>query len=117
MIRPAFRQFYGAAHRALRARLIEEARGHCAECKARFQDEWLTLAHLEHDPRDRRRVAILCFTCHGRNDTPHRLALARRNRARRTGQLWLYPAMQFEADPAWMVPAEFRQFALFEEAA
>jgi hypothetical protein len=117
MIRPAFRHLYGPAHRALRARLIAETGNHCAKCKGRFQDAWLTLAHLSHDPRDRRHVAILCFTCHGFYDSPHRLALIRRNRARRTGQLWLYPAIEFDHDPAWCVAAEFRQYALFEEAA
>ena len=49
----------------------------------------LNRAHLSHDPLDPENLAFLCPSCHARNDTPQRVAMTRRTRAERAGQLWL----------------------------
>src|SRR3982751_4441836 len=58
-------------------------------------EPYLNAAHLSHDPRDNVRVAVLCPACHSRHDTPQRIAMTRRTRARRSGQLWLLPEIEF----------------------
>jgi hypothetical protein len=116
-LRPEMRPYYGPAWQALRLELIAEARNRCRECGREYPSDELTGAHLRHDPRDRQRdrLAVYCFSCHARHDTPHRILLTRRRRARRHGQLWLYPAMAWEGEAAWLVPDEFRQFFLFDD--
>jgi hypothetical protein len=102
-IRPELRKFYRAPWRAYRRVLIELAGGKCVKCHA--PHPMLNGAHPHHDPRDGTQVCIWCPSCHARHDAPHRLAVMRRTRARRTGQLWLLPELEYAADPAWMTPA------------
>lgn len=103
-IRPENRQYYGATHRAYRAALIAIHGAKCAAC-GRETPKYLNLAHLERDPRSSSIVALRCPTCHGRFDALWNLALARRTRAKRVGQLWLLPELEYAPLPAWMIPA------------
>ncbi len=51
----------------------------------------LTIAHLNHDPRDNRdeNLQALCQWCHLHHDVRFHHANARRTRARKAGQSWL----------------------------
>jgi hypothetical protein len=105
-LRPELRsQFYGAEWRAYRLRLIAIAQNRCAHCGAELPSPRLSGAHVTHDPRDMELVEVLCFACHARNDSGHRLAMMRRSRARRVGQLWLLPEIEWACFPAWLIPA------------
>ena len=102
-IRPEYRaKYYGPAWRAFRAERIAAAGGRCQRC-ARAHPR-LNGAHTTHDPRDLRHVAVWCPSCHARNDAGHRQAVQRRNRARRAGQLWLWPEVEWACVPWWAVP-------------
>ena len=101
-IRPELRKYYGAAWRAYRLILLDIARHRCVKCRAPHPR--LNGAHVTHDPRDNELVQILCPSCHARHDAPHRLAVMRRSAARRTGQLWLTPELEYAPYPAWMIP-------------
>jgi predicted amidophosphoribosyltransferase len=103
-IRPELRHLYRAAHRAERARLIAEHGAICQKCGA-ARETYLNLCHLTHDPLSAKR-ALWCPSCHARNDSPHRLAMMRRTRARRAGQLWLMPEIEFDPVPAWQIPRD-----------
>jgi hypothetical protein len=103
-IRPELRHLYGAAHRAERAALIAKHGAACQRCGApRLRH--LNLAHVTHDPLSEKR-ALWCPACHARNDAPHRVAMMRRTRARRAGQLWLLPELEFDPFPVWQIPGE-----------
>ena len=62
---------------------------------------------------DRRLVAVLCPSCHAKNDTPQRLAMTRRNWAKRRGQLWLSEEIQWGPFPVRTWPLRLRQMKLF----
>jgi hypothetical protein len=40
----------------------------------------LNVAHLTHDPTDQHLLAVLCPSCHAKNDTPQRIAMTRPRR-------------------------------------
>jgi hypothetical protein len=102
-IRPELRHLYrGPEWEAQRAAAIERAGGKCATCRRAHPR--LNGAHRNHDPRDRSSVVAWCPTCHARHDAPHRLAVMRRSHARRHGQLWLLPELEYAPDPEWMIP-------------
>jgi hypothetical protein len=103
-IRPEFRKYYLADWQAYRLTLIELAGNRCTKCRALLDSSELTGAHMTHDPRDMALVSVLCFPCHARHDAPHRLAMMRRSRAKRTGQLWLLPELEYAPFPAWAIP-------------
>lgn len=109
-IRPELRKFYGAEWRLYRAELIEIHGPRCTAC-GRITVVYLNLAHTSHDPRHSP-VALMCAACHNRHDAPHRYAIWRRNRAKRFGQLWLWPEVQWAPYAAWMVPARARALQL-----
>jgi hypothetical protein len=46
----------------------------------------------------------MCNADHNRHDAAHRLAIMRRNRAKRWGQLWLWPEIEYAPYPLWVVP-------------
>jgi hypothetical protein len=102
-IRPEFRRLYGAQHRAYRETLIEVFGPRCMKC-GRECLAYLNLAHTTHDPRAKELVALWCPSCHGRHDAPHSFAVRRRTRAKKVGQLWLLPEIEFAAVPAWLIP-------------
>jgi 5-methylcytosine-specific restriction endonuclease McrA len=61
----------------------------------------LTVAHLNHDPRDNRdeNLAALCQRCHLLHDRKHHAATARRTRAARQRQMWLSFEIENAARP------------------
>jgi hypothetical protein len=63
----------------------------------------MNLIHLLRDPREPV-VALRCPTCHGRFDAGHNRAIARRSAARRAGQMWLLPEIEYAATPTRDVP-------------
>jgi hypothetical protein len=110
-IRPEYRRFYRADWRRLRLELLERAGNRCEACHAPHR--MLNVAHLSHDPADRLRLAVLCPSCHSRNDTPRRLAVTRRTLALRRGQLWLSRDMELAVVPLRLLPLDLRQMSLF----
>lgn len=101
-IRAEHRQFYLTPWKNFRLQLIEAQGKICSKC-GRFHD-LINGAHLNHDPRDARSVVLMCPRCHARNDSGHRIAIMRRRRADRHGQLWLLPEMQWAPFAAWEIP-------------
>lgn len=104
MIRPAYRKFYASAWRKFRARLLEVRGAICRDC-GREVTKYLNLSHDTHDPATSG-VTFRCAKDHARHDARHRLAVQRRNRAARFGQLWLSPELEHAATPAWLIPRE-----------
>lgn len=100
-IRREFRKYYGPEWQAFRRALISLNRT-CSRC-GREVTKYLQVCHLSHDPRSAV-VAVMCVSCHARNDAHQRWAQTRRTYAKRAGQLWLLPEIEFAASPAWMIP-------------
>jgi hypothetical protein len=100
------RKYYGPTWRAFRLALIAAHGAICTHC-GREVAAYLNLAHLDHDPRSPR-TALLCPACHNRHDAAFRLAVYRRNRARRDGQMWLLAELEYAPYPAWLVPRNAR---------
>lgn len=106
-IRPEWRKrFYGPAWRTYRAELIRTRGNRCSVC-GRTVTKYLNLAHTSHDPRTSS-VALMCPADHNRYDAAHRYAVWRRNRAKRYGQLWLWPEVEQAPFSAWMLPRSVR---------
>lgn len=99
-LRPEFRLFYGPKWRAYRRELIRQRGSICSVC-GREVARYLNLVHLTHDPLTSA-VALMCAADHNRHDAAHRLAIWRRIRAKRYGQMWLLP--EIEQAPAWTAP-------------
>ena len=110
-IRAEYRRFYRADWRRFRLAMLEKAAHACESCGRPHR--MLNLAHLSHDPADRLRLAVLCPSCHARHDTPQRVAVTRRTRAYRRGQLWLSRDLEMAAVPVRLLPFELRQMTLF----
>jgi hypothetical protein len=101
-ITPAFKKFYGSAWRTYRADLIRLRGARCSVCGADVP-KYLNLCHLTHDPRSSE-VALMCPRDHRRHDARHSRAIARRTLARRYGQFWLTPELEWAPLPLWMAP-------------
>ena len=115
-IRPEFRKFYGRQWRAYRLVLLELAANRCTKCGATHPV--LNCAPVHHDPRDGQLVTVWCPSCHAKHDAPHAYAIRRRTLARRAGQLWLFPEIEWAPFASWMVPRRVlieAQTKLFEE--
>ena len=110
-IRPEYRKYYGARWRILRRDLIEMAGHACERCGRKHR--LLNLAHLSHDPADQRTLAVLCPSCHSKNDTPQRIAMTRRTWAQRRGQYWLSEEIRLAPFPVRTWPIRLRQLDLF----
>ena len=110
-IRPEIRRFYDANWRKLRVALLEAAGHRCQYCGRSHR--LLNAAHLSHDPADQRFLAVLCPRCHSRNDTPQRIAMTRRTRAQKRGQLWLAEEIRLAPFPVRTWPVRLRQMELF----
>jgi hypothetical protein len=107
-IRPELRKYYGPAWRRYRLQLIALAGQRCSVCgDVVAETGGLSGMHVTHDPRDMELVAVACFSCHAKHDALHRLAMMRRSRAKRTGQLWLLPEIEYAPYAAWMIPRRF----------
>lgn len=108
-IRPELRHFYrGAGWQRQRADAIARADGKCELCG--MPHSMLNGAHPTHDPRSAM-ISAWCPACHAHHDAPHRLAVMRRRHARRVGQLWLLPEIEYSADPVWMTPTAVLRLA------
>lgn len=101
-ISPSLRKYYGSEWRAYRRELIQTHGPKCSVC-GREIERYLNLAHLTHDPKSSA-VALLCAADHNRHDAGHRLAVMRRNRAKRVGQLWLLDEIEWACYPPWLIP-------------
>jgi hypothetical protein len=110
-IRIENRQFYDARWRKFRLAVLEAAGHVCQRCGR--EHRLLNVAHLTHDPTDRQFLAVLCPSCHSRNDTPQRIAMTRRTRALRRGQLWLTEELRLAPFPMRVWPKRLRQLELF----
>ena len=110
-IRPEYRRYYGADWRAFRVRILDERGRECERCGRTHR--LLNVAHLTHDPADRRSIAVFCPSCHASNDSGQRLAMMRRTRAERCGQLWLSDEIRLTPFPMRIWPAPLRQMRLF----
>jgi hypothetical protein len=102
-IRREYRKFYTKDWKLYRVVLIERARNRCQHCGAVLPAHELAGAHLTHDPKSSE-IAVLCFPCHGRHDWRHSRAMARRTLAKRFGQGWLTPELEWAPFPLWMAP-------------
>ena len=105
------RKYYDARWRKFRLILVEGAGKVCQRCGKPHR--LLNVAHLSHDPRDQKLLAVLCPSCHAKNDTPQRIAMTRRTWAQRRGQLWLSEEIRLAPFPLRDWPAELRQRRLF----
>jgi hypothetical protein len=114
-LRAEFRALYNtAAYRRERKAFIAAAGGpRCSRCR-RLHPR-VNLAHLTHDPLDRRpgARALLCPSCHARHDTPQRVAMTRRTRAKAAGQRWLTEELARAPWPVRTWPVRVRQMELF----
>jgi 5-methylcytosine-specific restriction endonuclease McrA len=110
-IRPEIRRFYDARWRQFRLTALAAAGYRCQRCGRPHR--LLNLAHLSHDPADRHSLAVLCPSCHARNDTPQRIAMTRRTRAQRRRQLWLSEEIRLAPYPLRTWPLRLRQMDLF----
>lgn len=102
-IRRELRKFYGRTHRAYRAALIAIHGAYCSTCK-RHTPRYLNLTHEQHDPAASGIVSLKCARCHAVFDARHSYAVRRRSRARRTGQLWLLPELEYAPYAASEIP-------------
>ncbi len=99
-IRPELRKYYGPEWRRYRETLLALAGHRCAHCGT--EHKYLNAAHVHHDPRNGQLITILC-------------PMTRRTRARRAGQLWLSPEIEYAPYASWMIPRRVvngRQFEL-----
>ena len=110
-IRPENRKYYDARWRKFRLILLEAAGNVCGRCGKPHR--LLNVAHLSHDPADERDVAVLCPSCHAKNDTPQRIAMTRRTRAHKRRQLWLSDEFRLAPFPVRTWPLHLRQMNLF----
>ncbi len=101
-IRPELRKYYNADWRRFRAQLVAQAKDRCSVCGIELA-MGLNGAHVNHDPRDRLSVRIMCPACHAHHDAGHCLAIRRRNRARKVGQLWLLPEIEWAPFNDWEI--------------
>jgi hypothetical protein len=65
----------------------------------------LNWAHMSGDPRLPGRMGWLCPSCHAKHDSPQRILVTRRTRAKRHGQLWLLPEIEWAHLPVQLWPA------------
>ncbi len=110
-IRTEDRKFYDARWRRFRKAVLEAAGNVCERCGKPHR--LLSVVHLSHDPADRMFLAVLCPSCHARQDTPQRIAMTRRTRAQKRGQLWLSDEMRLAPFPLRTWPPGVRQLNLF----
>jgi hypothetical protein len=112
-IRAEYRKYYGPEWRKFRKVCLQLAGNVCSRCQRPHR--MLNVAHLNHDPKYAVSIAVLCPSCHSKVDTPHRIAMTRRTKARRVRQKWLLPELEFAPLPPRMWPFHLRQMRLFED--
>jgi hypothetical protein len=109
-IRAESRKYYDSRWRKFRLTILAAAGNVCERCGKPHR--LLNVAHLTHDPTDQRFLAVLCPSCHARNDTPQRIAMTRRTRAQRRGQFWLTEEIRLAPFPLRSWPIEILQLTL-----
>ncbi|MGA2132599.1 MAG: hypothetical protein ABSH50_09925 [Bryobacteraceae bacterium] len=110
-IRAEYRKYYDARWRKLRQAMLEAAGHVCQMCHRPHR--LLNVAHLSSDPADRTALTVLCPSCHSRHNAAQRLAMSRRTRARKRGQLWLTSELEVAPMPVRLWPMRLRQMDLF----
>ncbi|MFN7996282.1 MAG: hypothetical protein U0Q18_21905 [Bryobacteraceae bacterium] len=110
-IRPEYRKYYDARWRRFRLSMLEAAGNVCQMC--RKQHRLLNVAHLSPDPADRTSLTVLCPSCHSKSNAAQRVALSRRTRASKRGQLWLSAELEVAPVPVRLWPMKLRQMDLF----
>ena len=110
-IRPENRKYYDARWRKFRLEVLKAAGNVCERCGNAHR--LLNVAHLSHDPEDQHALAVLCPSCHAKNDTAQRIAMTRRTRAQKRGQLWLSEELRLSPFPVRTWPLRLRQLRLF----
>jgi hypothetical protein len=110
-IRADNRKYYDARWRKFRLKMLEAAGNVCQRCGKPHR--LLNVAHLTHDPIDRQFLAVLCPSCHAKNDTPQRIAMTRRTRAQRRGQYWLSEEIRLAPFPVRTWPMKQLDLDLF----
>ena len=110
-LRAEIRFCYGAAHRKLRAALIEQLGPNCQKCKKPHPR--INLAHLTHDSANMKLVDIaLVPRAHAKYDARQRHSMTRRTIARRSGQLWISEAVEWAPYASWEIPEPVRDRAI-----
>jgi hypothetical protein len=102
-IRTELRPLYGRTWRRFRAAVIAVHGVRCSRC-GRACPRYLNFAHRYHDPAHSGVIDRLCASCHSKQDARHSYAVRRRSRARRTGQLWLMPELEYAPYAASEIP-------------
>jgi hypothetical protein len=110
-IRAEYRKYYDARWRKLRLTMLEAA-GHVWQMCHR-PHRLLNVAHLSPDPADRTALTVLCPSCHSKHNAAQRLAMTRRTRARKRGQMWLSSELEVAPTPVRLWPMRLRQMDLF----
>lgn len=110
-IRAEQRKYYDARWRRFRLAVLEAAGRVCQQCG--ISHRMLNVAHLSHDPADREFIMVLCPSCHAKNDTPQRISMTRRTRAKKRGQMWLSKDIELAPFPPRTWPLWLRQMDLF----
>ena len=110
-IRAEYRKYYDARWRKFRLSMLEAAGHVCQMC--RQPHRLLNVVHLSHDPADRTSLTVLCPSCHSKYETAQRIAMTRRTRARKHGQMWLTEEIEVAPLPVRMWPMRLRQMNLF----
>ncbi len=110
-IRAEYRKFYDARWRKFRLTMLEAAGNVCQMCHKPHR--LLNVAHLSSDPADHRFLAVLCPSCHSRRNAAQRVAMTRRTRASKRGQMWLSDELEVAPLPVRLWPMRLRQMDLF----
>jgi 5-methylcytosine-specific restriction endonuclease McrA len=110
-IRAEYRKYYDARWRKFRLSMLEAAGNVCQICHQPHR--LLNVVHLSHDPADRKSLTVLCPSCHSKFATAQRIAMTRRTRARKYGQMWLSEELEVAPLPVRMWPMRLRQMNLF----
>jgi 5-methylcytosine-specific restriction endonuclease McrA len=110
-IRAEYRKYYDARWRKLRLEMLKAAGHVCQMC--RRPHRLLNVVHVSHDPADRASLTVLCPSCHSKFNAAQRLAIMRRTRAHKRGQLWLSTELEVAPMPVRLWPMRLRQMDLF----
>jgi 5-methylcytosine-specific restriction endonuclease McrA len=110
-IRAEYRKYYDTRWRKFRLSMLEAAGHACQMCHKPHR--LLNVAHLSNDPADRWSLTVLCPSCHSKFNAAQRIAMTRRTRARKRGQMWLTDELEVAPLPVRLWPARLRQMDLF----
>lgn len=103
---PLRKYYRGKEWESIQKGVIRRAKGRCEFCRVKVPTLFakrLTIAHLDHNPRnrDQRNLAALCNGCHNEHDGKQKAATRRRTKARKVGQSWLSSDLENANRPEW----------------